>query len=202
MNAPGLHQLDGRKTLLDVLSMGGGLKSDAGYSITITRSMDYGVIPLPGAAVDPASRTSEAEVDLSSLMSGKNPSENIAICPHDILTVPRGELVYVVGEVKKPGGFVLNQHSSMTVPQAISLAEGTLNTGSLSKSLLLRKEGNGHDRTEIPLDVKRILKGSAPDISMSANDVLYVPTNKPRAVALKALDTALFAGSGVLIYRR
>ena len=124
VNTPGVHQVSGRKTLLEMISMAGGIRADAGYSIRITRQVDWGCIPLPGATLDASGRYSVAQVNLQDIMSAKRPEENIQILPQDVVTVPKAELVYVAGAVKKSGGFILGEQERMSVLKALSLAEG------------------------------------------------------------------------------
>src|SRR6266481_6962014 len=104
VNTPGVHQVRGHKTLLEMLALAGGIRSDAGYSIRITRELGWGCIPLPNAWLDPSGRFSVAEVNLKEIMEAKNPEEDIQIFPHDIISVPKAEMVYVIGEVKRSGG--------------------------------------------------------------------------------------------------
>ena len=105
VNRPGVHQLQGRKTLFEVLSMAEGLCNDAGNKILIARQAVWGEIPLPQASPDESGKFSVAQVLASSIMAGKKPAENIQIMPNDVITVPRADLVYVVGSVRRAGGF-------------------------------------------------------------------------------------------------
>ena len=122
VNKPGVYQVQGHKTLLEMLALAGGLQADAGYSIRITRELDWGCIPLPKAQLDASGQFSVAEVDLKKIL--EDPEENIQIYPHDVVSVPKAEMVYVIGEVKRAGGFVLGEHQSISVLQALALAEG------------------------------------------------------------------------------
>src|SRR5437588_2346223 len=102
---PGVHQLQGRKNLFAVLSLAGGLRQDAGYRVRITRKLEWGRIPLPGALDDPSGQFSTASVSIKSIMDATSPAENIAIKPEDVISVPKADLVYVIGAVHKSGGF-------------------------------------------------------------------------------------------------
>src|SRR5260221_4113115 len=86
VNHPGVHQLRGGKTLMEVVSMAGGLKSDAGPRISISRRMQYGPIPLPTARADATGKFSVADVSVKDLLAGKSPAENILVSPHDVIT--------------------------------------------------------------------------------------------------------------------
>src|SRR6266446_9879738 len=83
VNSPGVHQVQGRKTLLEMLSLAGGIRTDAGYRVRITRQLDSGCIPLPNATLDASGQFSVAEVNLKDIIEAKNPQENILILPHD-----------------------------------------------------------------------------------------------------------------------
>src|SRR5229473_3033614 len=177
VNTPGVHQVQGHKTLLEMLSLAGGIRSDAGYSIRITRQVEWGCIPLPGTALDASGRFSVAEVNLKKIMEAKNPEENIQIFPHDVISVPKAEMVYVIGEVKRSGGFVLGEHQSMSVLQALSLAEGLSATADARHAKILRPSGNAgsSQREEIAVDVKGILTGRTGDVSLRGDDILFIP---------------------------
>ena len=199
---PGVHQLSGRKTLAEMLSMAGGLRSDAGYSIKITREMEWGRIPLPTASDDPTGKFSTAQVDVKRLLEAGVPEENILICPHDVISVPRAEMVYVIGEVTKSGGFVLEEREHVSVLQALALAGGLARYAAPGRAKILRLTKKGADRAEIPVDVGKIMSGRKPDVPLGADDILFVPTNVPKAASLRAVEAAISIGTGIAIWRR
>ncbi len=198
---PGVHQVQGRKTLLEILSMAGGITDDAGYSVKITRRKEYGPIPLASAAADSTGNFTVAELNLTSLLEARNPQENIEIKPFDVITVPRGELVYVMGQVKKPGGFVLRQRENISALQALSLAEGLVTAASPQNARILRTVAGASQRTEIYLDLRKIMQGKAPDVPLLPNDVIFIPMSVPKRAVLRGLEAALQVGTGVIIYR-
>ena len=104
---PGVHQLQGHKTLVEVLSLAGGLDAAAGPKVKITRRLEWGHIPLKNAVADPTGQFAVAEVSLKAILDAKNPGENIVMRPNDVVSVPRAEMVYVAGQVQKAGGFTL-----------------------------------------------------------------------------------------------
>jgi polysaccharide export outer membrane protein len=185
-----------------MISMSEGLRTDAGYAIAITRSLDWGPLPLPDTAVDKEKRVSVGHVSVKSVMEAKNPDENILIQPNDVISVPKGELVYVVGEVKKPGGFVLNEHESMSVLQALALAEGTLNTAAVSNAKVLRATEGPGPRDEVPVNLKQIMLGKAKDVPLRSEDILFIPNSTARSAFLKTLETGINVGTGIAIWRR
>jgi polysaccharide export outer membrane protein len=201
VNAPGVHQVQGHKTLLEMLSLAGGIRSDAGYSIRITRQLDWGCIPLPGAAPDPSGRFSVAEVNLKKIMEAKNPEENIQIFPRDVISVPKAEMVYVIGDVKRSGGFVLGEHQSISVLQALSLAEGLNGTADSRHARILRLKRDADQREEMPVDVKDVLNGKKPDVPLLGDDILFIPGSTGKKAALRTLEAAIQTGTGLAIWR-
>ena len=202
VNTPGVLQLEGRRTLFEVLSMAGGLKADAGYSVKITRRSEFGAIPLPGAVADPTGRYSVATVNLKSVMEASKPEENILICPFDVISVPKGELVYVIGDVRKSGGFILSEQESVTVLQALSLAEGLEKTAKPQDAKILRPVAGSSTRSEIPVDLKKVLTGQASDVALQTNDILFVPGSKAKGALLQTLTSIAQLGvSGAIIWR-
>ena len=200
VNTPGVHQVQGHKTLLEMISMAGGVRPDAGYSVRITRQVEWGCIPLPGAKTDSSGQFTVAELDLKKLMEAKDPAENIQIFPHDVITVPKAEMVFVIGEVRRSGGFVLGEHQSMSVLQALSLAEGINSTADTRHARILRLQKDADERVELPVDIKDLFKGKKKDVSMQADDILFVPGSTGKKAALRTLEVAIQTGS-VAIWR-
>src|SRR5260370_5350162 len=97
VNTPGVHQVQGHKTLLEMLSLAGGFRSHAGDRIRITSQRVRGCIPLPGTALDASGRFSVAEGNLKKIMEANNPEEYIEIFPNDVISVQKAEMVYVIG---------------------------------------------------------------------------------------------------------
>jgi polysaccharide export outer membrane protein len=199
VNNPGVIQLRGRKTLVEVLSMAGGLRPDAGYRIEITRRTEWGEIPLPGAKLQDG--YSIAEVSVAPLLEAKNPKVNIDVKPYDTISVPKGELVYVTGEVRKSGGFVLHEKESLSVLQALSLAEGSSPAASLKKARILRAHPDSSDRTQIPVDLKSVIAGKSPDVSLQSGDILFIPSSFTKKLTMRTIDAGYQVGTGIAIWR-
>jgi polysaccharide export outer membrane protein len=198
---PGVHQLGGRRTLLEVLSLAGGIEDTAGNAIRITRRVERGPLPLPNVKRDATDAFYVGEVDVRSLLEARDPASNIEVLPNDVITVPKGELVYVIGAVRRPGGFILNQEKQMSVLQALSLAEGLDKLANAGSARILRPGPAGAPRVEIRVNVKRILDGSAGDIPLDPNDILFVPDSKARSASLRVLDAAVQMTTGLVIWR-
>jgi polysaccharide export outer membrane protein len=202
VNAPGVHQLSGEKRLIEVLSQAGGVKEDAGSQVIVTREQNWGKLPLPNAKVDPVTGSSTASLSLDDLLASKLPSDNILILPNDIISIPKAEIVYVVGDVRKAGGFQLSSHPTISLLQALSLAEGLDRDAAPQRAKILRQAPSGDGKpVEIPVDITRIFDGKAPDIPLQGKDVLFVPNSAAKSGSRRAVDAILQAATGVAIYR-
>jgi len=201
VNRPGIHQLEGHKTLMETISLAEGLRPDAGPRVNISRQIQYGPIPLPTAKMDASGKYSVADVGVKDLLSGTHPSENIIVFPNDVITVPSAEAVFVIGEVKKPGEVIL-KGDGVTVLQALSSAEGFGTTPAPQNSKIVRITPGSSERKEIPVDLTKILAGKSEDIAMRANDILVVPISGPKRVAARAMEAAIQAATGIAIWRR
>lgn len=201
VNAPGVHQVQGRKTLLEMLSLAGGMRQDAGYSIRITREIEWGCVPLSGAQIDSSGKFSVATVSVKKVMEAKDPAENIQIFPHDVISVPKAEMVYVIGDVRRSGGFVLGEHQSISVLQALSLAEGLNGTADTGHARILRLQTESDQREEVTVDVKSVLKGKKPDVPLQGEDILFIPGSTGKKAAMRALEATIQTGTGLAIWR-
>jgi polysaccharide biosynthesis/export protein len=200
VGSPGLHQLEGHKTLVEILALAGGLRPDAGPTAKITRQLEWGRVPLPNAKDDPSGQFSTAEVSLKSIMNANDPEKNIAICPQDIISIPQAEMVFVLGEVTKTGGLPLNAGDRMSVLEALSNAGGPLRTASPSKAQILRIVAGSKKRAELPVDLKKVQTGKADDVSLMAGDILFVPGSNAKRASMRAAEAALQVGTMALTY--
>jgi polysaccharide export outer membrane protein len=197
---PGVYQLRGEKTLLEVVSLANGLSPEAGYSIRIARRQEWGKIPLPDSHADESGQYYVAEVGVKELMEARSPGKNILVKPNDVVTVPKGELVYVLGAVKKSGGFVLGLHERTTVLQALSMAEGLDAYAKSGNAKILRKTGAEDQRMEIAVNLSKILKGTSPDVPLQSDDILFVPVNSARRALVRTGEISVGLGAAA-IYR-
>lgn len=196
VNRPGNYQLRYRATLLDALSAAGGLSSDAGQFVRITRDADSLCTPLPGAAESSSSASINGKI-----LFDANPEANLVLCAHDIVSVPSAEMVYVVGEVQKPGGFAMTSRTTYTVLRALSLAGGTTYMAALGDARILR-DWQGPERKEIPIDLKKARSPIGEDIALKPGDILFVPSSTVKIVGKKAIDAAIQLAVGVAVFRR
>jgi polysaccharide export outer membrane protein len=198
---PGLYQLTGPRTLVEMLSMAGGLAktgTPAGQTVLVTRKGGFaGLQPVQGTVlVSP----DKLEINLQRLLYSRENALNIQVRPLDMISVSRAPIVYVLGDVGKPGGFFLNDRENITVMQALALAEGVGGTAAKKSARIIRSSDSG-SRTEIPIDVGRILKGKSQDIVLAANDILYVPPSGKKAAVTRGAAAAVATLSGVVVYR-
>jgi len=196
---PGVHQMQGRTTLLDALSSAGGVRPDAGPVVVITREAVYGPIALASARTTPSGQ-SIAEIDLKSLLDAKNPAENILVQPHDVVAVPPAQVVYVVGNVKRAGGFPLGGKPDISVLQALALAEGLDPRAAPQRARILRRSNGGEQ--QIVVDLKKILAGKAEDLTLHPNDILFVPSSAAKTVATRTIEAAIQMGTAALIFAK
>jgi polysaccharide export outer membrane protein len=201
VNSPGVHQIRGAQSLAEVLSLAGGIKNDAGYRIIITRRADLGKLPLKTAKEDPDNNTVTGEVGVKDILEASNPSENITILPYDVISVPRAKLVYVMGEVRKPGGFTLDERNTVPVLQVLAMAEGLTPAAAKKSAIIMREEPGADRRSEIHLDLAKLMSGKNADVTLQPNDILFIPNSTAHAVKLAAISAAVAVGTGILIWR-
>ena len=199
---PGVIQLQGRKTLYEVLSMAGGPRETAGSSLTVTRRRENGDIPLPNAAIDPTGQFSVAELNIQEILEGKNPAANIEIKPHDVVSVSEGtsSMIYVVGDVKRAGAFPLGGRQNLSVLSAVSLAGGLERTAKADKARIIRSVPGELKHQEIAVNLKEILAGKAVDIGMRPQDVLVVPSSGSKTFATWFVPVAVGGAVSAAIY--
>lgn len=175
---PGIYQVLGSRTLLDLISMAGGLTNLADTRITVQRR---------GAAEEKVTvklKTDDPEASLAN---------NVQIYPGDLILVPRAGIVYVLGDVNRPGGFVMQDSGKITLLQVLAQAGGASRTASLNKAVLMRKNTQGYVSTK--LQVGRIERGQDPDLELHANDILFVPNNRLKNVLSGTQGVASAIGS-------
>ncbi len=196
VNTPGVQQADGRKRLLEVISVAGGLRQDAGAHIAVTRRADIGGLP---KTLFPRTDQNFETVDIpvSDLFEARRPEDNFTIQGGDVITVPKARLVYVVGDVKKGGGFVIGERDNLTVLKALALAEGVQSTADSAHARILRA---GDDSDGHPFNVAKLLRGQEPDRPLRPDDVLFIPSSVPKKAAVRIMEAAIQTGTGIAIW--
>jgi len=141
----------------------------------------------------------QIEIDLNRLLYTRDPGLNIEIRPLDTVSVSNADVVYVNGAVKLPGGFVLDDRPTVTVVQAISMAGGFTTTAKRGGAKIFRTQKDG-SKIEVPVDMGKVLKGKADDITLAANDILYVPDSRTKVAGSRAVDVSVSTLSAWLIW--
>jgi polysaccharide export outer membrane protein len=201
VNHPGIYQIRQQNTVVDSLSLAGWLSADAGQVINVVRSERSLCPALPVSMDTPEGSFSTRSVLIRDLVDVRRPEQNLVLCPDDIVSVPRADTVYVVGEVQKPGVFPIHERASYTVLQALSMAGGLTPNAAPRDSKILR-DAQSPNRQEIPIDLKKVLSSKSQDTFLRAGDVLFVPTSVPKTVGRKAVDVALQLAVGIAVFRR
>lgn len=196
---PGIYTLQGRRTLVEMMAVVGGLQPGASRRIRVRRHLEYGPIPLPNAVEDPEKKISTVEISMASLRENVNPAEDIVLQSYDVVTVERAELIYVAGEVAKPGTIELGERDFVTVTQALTMAGGFTRDAKRSGVRVLRPVVNTNRRADIAIDLSGIYDGRANDFPLLPNDVLYIPRSGMRNVTT-VLGTVALASLSPLIY--
>jgi polysaccharide biosynthesis/export protein len=140
-------------------------------------------------------------VNLNELLESGDARNNILLQAGDIVTVPHAGIVYALGAVTRPGGFVLNgDRSQLTTLKVLSLAGGVSRTASLDRAVLIRKDARGK-QTEVMVNLKKVIRQETEDVPMRPSDVLYIPESGTKQVLLKALEIGVGIGTATAIFR-
>lgn len=180
--SPGIYPLQGRRTLVEMLTSIGGLQPNASRRIKVTRRSESGPIPLPNSVTDPEKKISTVEISMGSLRENVNPAEDILLQPFDVISVERAELLYINGEVGRVGGIEFGERESISLTQALTMAGGFTRDSNRSKVRILRPVTNTARRAEIEIDANRVFEGKQNDFPLMPNDVLYVPRSYRRVI--------------------
>jgi len=177
---PGIYPVLGQQHLFDLISAAGGLTDKAGRSLTVTHRSDPDhtvTVQLPRNLAD-------------------NSETNVPVYPGDTIIVSKADIVYVVGDVQRPSGLLMDA-GGLTVLQALALAGGTGRTAKLNGAKILRKGPTG--MTETPVELKKMLQAKAPDIPLEPNDILVIPSSTGKIMAGRTLEAALQAATLVSV---
>jgi polysaccharide biosynthesis/export protein len=174
VGAPGIYPLMGPHRLYDAISAAGGLTQKSGRTVTI----------LHADRRDPPER-----VELTGAASLEQ--ADVTIYPGDTVIVSKAGLVYVLGEVNKPGAFLMENNTSMSLLKAIALAQGTTKLASLKHALILKRSPDGTLVTKVSLD--KLYHGQAVDLQLHAEDILFVPLSNLKNYGTMGLQAAIQA---------
>jgi polysaccharide export outer membrane protein len=193
VKAPTTFQASEPVSLLDAIARAGGLSPEAGLEILVSQKKQAG-----DAAADSLLR----RIPVKGLLDGTDPQYNILLNGGEEVRVPEMSKLYVLGNVKKPGAFAIQDSGETTVLQMLALTEGLLPyTG--KQAFIYRKEGQGV-KNEIEIPLRKILDRKAPDVLLAANDILYIPDSRTQRATMSVIEKVVSFGlgtvSGVLIY--
>jgi len=140
-------------------------------------------------------------INLEELLENGDMRNNIPLQAGDVVTVPHAGIVYVMGSVNRPGGFVIaNDRTQLTAMKVLTLAGGLTRIAKASHSYLIRQDQQGK-QTETEIDLKKILQFQAEDVPMHASDILYVPDDRVKEIVLQTIALTVALGTSVAIYR-
>jgi len=205
----GVYQIEGQPTLLELLTVGGGLADSHGTTAFIIRrikskSPDPALTPTGGGAPDlkdpstnpasqPAGDSAEFEMmkaNIAGLLKGRF-DQNITLAPGDIVNIPTSDVFFVAGEVREPGAFPLKEGT--TLRQAISLAQGVTAKAASGRGVIYREDGSAQ-RQEIKVDINAVMSGKKDDLALMANDIVIIPNSSFKSAAMPILNAF---GTGV-----
>jgi polysaccharide export outer membrane protein len=153
------------------------------------------------APVDPPHLNNTITINLNELMESGDATNNIILQAGDIVTVPHSGIVYVLGAVSRPGGFVLaNDRGQMTTLKILALAGGLSPTAKRDHAVIVRKDIQGQQH-EVAVDLKKVMERQAEDVQLQPSDILYVPNSPGKQAMLRALEFGIAIGTGVALYR-
>ncbi len=221
---PGVFQIRTGRSLIEVLSLAEGLAEDAGDTVIVMHddgsagiaavdvpNTGHGTVAAPvsgdaprNAALVPTAGSGGAksvEIDLRDLLASGDPRLNVPVYPGDVVKVTRAGIVYVVGEVGKPGGYVLKTNENVSILQAIALAGGLTHTSAGNHARIIRTEAATGARREVPVNVNRILKGTEPDQILQSKDIVFIPNSAGKAALYRSTEGIVGIVGSALIYR-
>ena len=180
-------QQTGTMRLLDALSLCEGLSAEAGPEILITRAL---------SETDEKKGAEVQRVPVKALLEGKNPALNLLLEGGEEIRVPSAGKVYVVGNIKKPGAFAVQDAEQSSVLRALALSEGLLPYAS-PVAYIYRRGESPSARIEIPVELKKIIDRKLPDVSLQTEDIFYVPDRAGRRNLAMAMEKLLAIGGGL-----
>jgi polysaccharide export outer membrane protein len=174
VNTPGIYPLMGPHRLYDAISAAGGFTLKAGREVTILHA---------------GRQDREEVIDLS---GGKSLDQmNVMTSQGDTIIVPKAGVVYVLGEVTKPGVFLMENNTSITLMKAIALAGSTTKLASLKHVMIERKSPQGMVAIEISLE--KVYHGTASDLPLQAEDIVFVPLSNVKNYGAMGIQAAIQA---------
>ena len=212
VKSPTVIQAGGHTTLIQALSQAGGISDDAGNFVIVTRAATKAPESSLSSSAPESSLSSSEDagaaanqsdsqtftISLADLLETGDSRFNIPVLGGDVVAVPRAGIIYVVGAVNKPGGFVMqNDRDRMTTLKMLSLAGGTTSTAAVKQAIILRKNLDTGKRDELPVDLNKVLKLKAEDVTLQASDILFIPDSTSKKALHRAGDVAVSMTTGI-----
>ena len=179
---PGVYPALGARRLYDVISAAGGFSARAGKVITITHR---------DQPQNPVTVTIDAD-------PAKSVNSNVEVDPGDTIMVSKAGLVYVVGDVGRPGGFIMDNNERITVLQVLALAQGVNRTAAMGSARIIRRTPQGP--SEVPVPLKQMMAAKATDMELQPEDILFVPGSAAKNVVTRSMESVLQIATGLAIY--
>lgn len=181
VRSPGVYPLLGSHRLYELISAAGGFSDLAGNQISILHQ-------------DSNIPTTVVKVDQEHLHDA-----DLSIFPGDTILVSKAGVVYVLGDVGRPGGFVIQDTQPLTILKALSLAQGINKTAKLGATRIIRETANG--KVEVPVHLSKVLNGKEPDLALTDRDILFIPSSLAKTLGYRGIELGAQTATGVLIYK-
>lgn len=180
---PGLYPTLGSRRLLDMIALAGGVTPTAGRTATVLHRDD------------PHNPRNIVLVPHNNALSAQ---ENPVISPGDTVVIDKASIVYILGDVGKAGGYLVDNNDRLSLIQALTLAGGWTRTSAQSKVILIRQVPEG--REEIKLDLRHVVHGEQADIKMSNGDIVFVPSSLGKIFAYQGISAVVNGAEQALVY--
>lgn len=162
--------------LLDAIARAGGMREDAGSDILVSQEIMRGGKP---------ARITQT-IPVRKLIDNADPGLNVLLHGGEEVLVPEALKIYVVGNVKKPGAYPVRNDEETTILQLLALSEGLAPYS--GKIAYVYRRSSGGAKTEVPVELAKIMKRKSPDVPLQANDILYIPDNNGKRLTAETLD--------------
>ena len=177
----GIYPIVGAGKLFDILAEAGGTTASAGQLVTITH---------------------KGSTELQSVFLASDPVQslaaNVPVQQGDTIVVSKAGVIYVVGEVLAPSGFLMDEKGQYTVMKVVAMAHGLTKIAKPSKARIVRRTPEGEKEILVPLD--KILVSKLPDIAMQSNDILFIPPSKGKEAAARSVDVAVGLAASIAYF--
>jgi len=183
VHVPGMYPTLGKRRLLDMIALAGGVSSSAGRVATIIHRDD------PQHPHD---------IHLVANNNGLDAQENPVILPGDTVVIDKAGIIYILGDVGRSGGYLIDNNEHLSLLQALSLAGGWTRTSAQSKVILVRKVPQG--REEIKLDLSHMVHGEQADLKVANGDIVYIPSSIGKIFAYQGIGAIVQGAEQAVVY--